>query len=102
VLTRVRLQHLFTNYKVDVYIFQAVNTSGVLSGVIIVKAKMDGYHVIALSNTGELFSWGAITDRNGTTTVIGDGNNSVPRSTSTAISVAIRQQDYIRFRRYTI
>jgi alpha-tubulin suppressor-like RCC1 family protein len=85
---QVRVQHLFTNYEVDVYIFQAVNTSGVLSGVTIVKAKMDGYLVIALSNTGELFSWGAITDRNGTTTVIGDGTtvyHEVPQQLSSTL-----------------
>jgi alpha-tubulin suppressor-like RCC1 family protein len=61
--------------KVDVYTFQAVNTSGALSGVVIVKAKVEGYYTIAQSSNGELYSWGAITDINGTIAVIGDGTS---------------------------
>jgi hypothetical protein len=71
-----------------VYTFQAVNTTGALSGVVIVKAKVEGYYTIAQSSNGDLYSWGAITDRNGTNTVIGDGT-SVYHELPTLLSASL-------------
>jgi hypothetical protein len=76
VKVQVRYLHLLTYVIVDTYLFKPVNTSGALLGVVVAKIKMKGYHAIASSTSGDLFAWGAVTNRNGTITVIGDGTTT--------------------------
>jgi hypothetical protein len=88
VKAQVRYSHHLANVIVDTYLFKPVNTSGALLGVAVVKIKMKGYHAISLSTSGDLFAWGAVTNRNRTITVIGDGTTTyheIPKRLSASL-----------------